>query len=102
MASMVTSNHEDRARDAAGVLQSPVFAEAFARLDADLVTRWRAAPTPAEREDIFHRQHALRAVRDELLEHINAAAAADARQGKQSPWRGLWEKLKNQRNIGNT
>ena len=98
----MNTHNEDRARDAANVLQSPVFAEAFARLDADLVTRWRVAPTAAEREDLFHRQHALRAVRDELLEHINAAAAADAKQGKQSPWRGLWEKLRNQRNIGNT
>lgn len=93
---MTSTDRDDRAADAATVLQSPVFAEAFARLDADLVTRWRAAATTAEREDIFHRQHALRAVRDELLEHINAAAAADARQGRQSPWRGLWEKLRNQ------
>lgn len=94
---MSIDNYDDRARDAANVLQSPVFAEAFARLDADLITRWRVAPTPAEREDLFHRQQALRAVRDELLEHINAAAAADARQGKQSPWRGLWNTLRNQR-----
>ena len=99
---MSIDKYDDRARDAASVLQSPVFAEAFARLDADLIARWRAASTPAEREDIFYRQHALRSVRDELLEHINAAAAADAKQGKQSPWRGLWEKLRNQRNIGST
>ena len=59
--------------------------------------RWRAASTPAEREDIFYRQHALRSVRDELLEHINAAAAADAKQGKQSLWRGLWNTLRTQR-----
>ncbi len=87
---------EDRskAEDAAAILENATFQEAFYLLDTALIERWRGENSQAVREEIFQRQRALGWVRDILLEHINKAAAQDARAGiKDSPWRLLWNKL---------
>lgn len=68
--------HEERmdVLEAARILQSRVFREAFERLDARYVQAWRNCADSMKREDWWYMQRALLAVKKELFEEIQCAA----------------------------
>ena len=74
--------HEERmdALEAGRVLQSRVFRQAFARLDARYVQAWRACADSVKREEWWHMQRALAAVKKELFDALQCAALRE--QGK--------------------
>ena len=68
--------HEERmdALEAGRVLQSRVFRQAFDRLDARYVQAWRACADSVKREEWWHMQRALTAVKKELFDALQCAA----------------------------
>ena len=74
--------HEERmdALEAGRVLQSRVFRQAFERLDARYVQAWRACADSVKREEWWHMQRALAAVKKELFDALQCAALRE--QGK--------------------
>lgn len=74
--------HEERmdALEAGRVLQSRVFRQAFDRLDARYVQAWRACADSVKREEWWHMQRALAAVKKELFDALQCAAFRE--QGK--------------------
>ncbi|WP_294486231.1 hypothetical protein [uncultured Mailhella sp.] len=68
------------ALEAGRVLQSRVFRQAFARLDARYVQAWRACADSVKREEWWHMQRALAAVKKELFDALQCAALRE--QGK--------------------
>ena len=74
--------HEERmdALEAGRVLQSRVFRQAFDRLDARYVQAWRACADSVKREEWWHMQRALAAVKKELFDALQCAALRE--QGK--------------------
>lgn len=68
------------ALEAGRVLQSRVFRQAFARLDARYVQAWRACADSVQREEWWHMQRALAAVKKELFDALQCAALRE--QGK--------------------
>jgi hypothetical protein len=63
-----------RAEEAARILSSPLFNEAYALLDKKTVSAWRAARSPEERERLHMRQDILADLWMELCRHIEMAA----------------------------
>lgn len=91
---MSTKPLHRRAEQARSILENELFADTLAELDAALVARWRSENDREERDSIFYRQQALAEMRGSLLEHINKAAAQDAREGvTDSVWRLIWNRL---------
>lgn len=74
--------HEERmdALEAGRMLQSRVFRQAFDRLDARYVQAWRACADSVKREEWWHMQRALAAVKKELFDALQCAALRE--QGK--------------------
>lgn len=74
--------HEERmdALEAGRMLQSRVFRQTFARLDARYVQAWRACADSVKREEWWHMQRALAAVKKELFDALQCAALRE--QGK--------------------
>lgn len=68
------------ALEAGRVLQSRVFRQAFARLDARYVQAWRTCADSVKREEWWHMQRALAAVKKELFDALQCAALRE--QGK--------------------
>ncbi len=68
------------ALEAGRVLQSRVFRQAFDRLDARYVQAWRACADSVKREEWWHMQRALAAVKKELFDALQCAAFRE--QGK--------------------
>lgn len=68
------------ALEAGRMLQSRVFRQAFARLDARYVQAWRACADSVKREEWWHMQRALAAVKKELFDALQCAALRE--QGK--------------------
>lgn len=68
------------ALEAGRVLQSRVFRQAFDRLDARYVQAWRACADSVKREEWWHMQRALAAVKKELFDALQCAALRE--QGK--------------------
>ena len=68
--------HEERmdALEAGRVLQSRVFRQAFDRLDARYVQAWRACADSVKREEWWHMQRALAAVKKEHFDALQCAA----------------------------
>ena len=68
--------HEERmdALEAGRILQSRVFRDAFDRLDARYVQAWRTCADGVKREDWWHMQRALFAVKKELFDELQCAA----------------------------
>lgn len=68
--------HEERmdALEAARILQSRVFCEAFERLDERYVKAWRISTDSVKREDWWYMQWALAAVKKELFDELQCAA----------------------------
>lgn len=76
----MTEEEKIYALEAANVLASRPFTDAFAKLDALYITQWRSAKTEVERESVWVKQAVLGDVRRELEAEINAAVVAT--QGK--------------------
>ena len=68
------------ALEAGRMLQSRVFRQAFARRDARYVQAWRACADSVKREEWWHMQRALAAVKKELFDALQCAALRE--QGK--------------------
>lgn len=68
------------ALEAGRMLQSRVFRQAFDRLDARYVQAWRACADSVKREEWWHMQRALAAVKKELFDALQCAALRE--QGK--------------------
>lgn len=70
--------HEERmeALEAGRILQSAVFRRVFERLDARYVQAWRASTDSIKREDWWHMQRALAAVKKELFDELQCAAVS--------------------------
>lgn len=68
--------HEERmeALEAGRILQSEVFRETFACLDARYVRAWRTCTDAVKREDWWYMQRALAAVKKELFDELQCAA----------------------------
>lgn len=62
------------ALEAARILQSRVFRDVFARLDARYVQAWRAASDSVRRDEWWYMQRALFAVKKELFDELQCAA----------------------------
>ena len=87
---------KQKALEAASILNSAVFTEALGRLDERCVTRWRTAKTAEEREQAWHAQRAVAALRKELFDRLQDAAI-DA-GGKDAELNASLKKAKEKRN----
>lgn len=63
-----------RALDAGMILNAPIFAETMDALVDRAVEAWRAAKTPAEREEAWFLQRAVSLVKKELFNVLQCAA----------------------------
>lgn len=80
-----------RAEQAMAALENDVLAESFTTIDDALVGQWRMSQTREEREELYHRQHALAMVRALLLDHLHAVAVRLEKAGERgSIWRAKW------------
>ena len=70
--------HEERmeALEAGRILQSAVFLRVFERLDARYVQAWRASTDSIKRDDWWHMQRSLSAVKKELFEELQCVAVS--------------------------
>ncbi len=62
------------ALEAGRILQSRVFRDVFARLDARYVQAWRAGSDSVRRDEWWYMQRALGAVKKELFDELQCAA----------------------------
>ena len=70
----MADDKKQKALEAGRILNSAVFGEALDRMDERCVTRWRAAKTADEREQCWHAQRAIAALRKELFDRLQDAA----------------------------
>lgn len=71
--------HDERmdALEAGRILQSRVFRRVFDKLDERCVKAWRASTDSIKREDWWHMQRALAAVKKELFDELQCAAVSE-------------------------
>jgi hypothetical protein len=87
------------AEDALALLENASFQACLKALDDETVDIWRKAVSADMREDMYHRQAALRGINDWLLGKIDAAATYDGRMKNPSAWRAQWDKLRNKEHV---
>ena len=87
---------KQKALEAGRILNSAVFGESLDRMDERCVTRWRTAKTADEREQAWHAQRAIAALRKELFDRLQDAAI-DA-GGKDTELNASLKKAKEKRN----
>lgn len=68
------SEKREKALEAGRIINSPLFNSIFDELDKKYVQAWRNSADSATREDWWHKQHALAAVRGELFDILKCAA----------------------------
>lgn len=69
----ITPEEKRRAEEAALILRSAVFADAFEQLREKYFRRWLAGQTVEQRERAWHLQAALGEVREDLLAIVQGA-----------------------------
>lgn len=75
------TDEEKQAADAAFILESTVFKEAMAALDASYVRGWRGAQDPAARDAFWVKQKVLRDVQAEIKNFLTAVAMKEKTRG---------------------
>lgn len=68
------SDKREIALEAGRIINSPLFNSIFEELDSKYVKAWRNSADSIAREDWWHKQNALAAVRAELFDKLKCAA----------------------------
>lgn len=88
----MTFLERQQALEAGRIVCSEVFRAAFDRVDARCVRAWRACTDSAGRDEWWHRQRALAAVRRELFDQLQCAALRE--QGRDAQLNAALEAAK--------
>lgn len=88
-----TASPLHRAHEARYILESAVFGQAVAAVDARLVNQWRGATSARQRERLHVKQEALAEIHAELMEHVKREARTEAERGEDGPFRALLRKV---------
>ncbi len=65
--------HKEKAKQAAIILENPVFKETLERISNDLISQWGIAETTEERELCWMKLNALRSIKEDLEATIHNA-----------------------------
>ena len=71
---MISQEEREKALEAGRILSSPVFREAFDKLDSEYVNVWRTSTDSKVREDAWYKQRVLFEIQKTLQNHLECAA----------------------------